>query len=136
MISNEKNTDECDEQARDRGDTRILGEESDKIRNKCKGGLPLGIHRKDSIFSNTMKNTTKLLTSPSAIERFISDALKLRHDSDYLNGFHFDRVLLKAAVAITCLETVGDRADSMSSKSKPAVKFHCPSPCFVLSKTQ
>ena len=60
-----------------------------------------------------MNNPTKLLTSLSALERFINDALRLRHDPGYLNGFHFNRELLKAAVASTYLETVSDRADSI-----------------------
>ena len=60
-----------------------------------------------------MNNPTRLLTSLSALERFTNDALGLRHDPGYLNGFHFNRELLKAAVASTYLETVSDRADSI-----------------------
>ena len=60
-----------------------------------------------------MNNPTRLLTSLSALERFTNDALGLRHDPGYLNGFHFNRDLLKAAVAGTYLETVDDRVDSM-----------------------
>ena len=60
-----------------------------------------------------MNNPTRLLTSLSALERFTNDALRLKHDPGYLNGFHFNREFLKAAVASTYLETVGDRADSM-----------------------
>ena len=60
-----------------------------------------------------MNNPTRLLTSLSALEPFTDDALGLGHDAGYLNGFHFNRELLKAAVASTYLETVGDRADSI-----------------------
>ena len=60
-----------------------------------------------------MNNPTRLLTSLSALERFTNDALRLKHDPGYLNGFHFNREFLKAAVASTYLETVGDRADSI-----------------------
>ena len=60
-----------------------------------------------------MNSPTRLMTSLSALERFTNDALKLKHDSDYLNGFHFSREFLKAVVASTYLETVGDRADSI-----------------------
>ena len=60
-----------------------------------------------------MNNPTRLLTSLGALERFTNDALRLKHDPGYLNGFHFNRELLKAAVASTYLETVGDGADSI-----------------------
>ena len=60
-----------------------------------------------------MNNPTRLLTSLSALERFTNDALRLKHDPGYLNGFHFNRELLKAAVANTYIETVGTRSDSM-----------------------
>jgi len=60
-----------------------------------------------------MNNPTRILTSLSALERFTNDALRLKHDPGYLNGFHFNRELLKAAVANTYIETVGTRSDSM-----------------------
>ena len=60
-----------------------------------------------------MNKPTRLLTSLSALERFTNDALRLKHDPGYLNGFHFNRELLKAAVASTYLETAGDKADSI-----------------------
>ncbi len=60
-----------------------------------------------------MNNPTRLLTSLSALERFTNDAIRLKHDPGYLNGFHFNRELLRAAVASTYLETVGERADSI-----------------------
>ncbi|MHB8359083.1 MAG: hypothetical protein ACYDCP_06260 [Thermoplasmataceae archaeon] len=60
-----------------------------------------------------MINTARLLTSLSALERFTNDALKLRHHSGYLGGFHFNRELLRAAVANTYHVTVGTRSDSI-----------------------
>ena len=60
-----------------------------------------------------MYNPTRLLTSLSALERFTNDVLGLGHDAGYLNRFHFNRELLKTAVARTYLETVGDRAYSI-----------------------
>jgi hypothetical protein len=60
-----------------------------------------------------MNNPTRLMTSLSVLERFINDTLRLKHDPGYLNGFHFNRELLKAAVTSTYLETVGNRADSI-----------------------
>ncbi|MHB1492612.1 MAG: transposase [Thermoplasmataceae archaeon] len=60
-----------------------------------------------------MINTARLLTSLSALERFTNDALKLKHHSGYLAGFHYNRELLRAAVANTYLETVGTRSDSI-----------------------
>ena len=60
-----------------------------------------------------MNSPARLLTSLSALERFTNDALGLGHDAGYLNGFHFNRELLKAAVASTYLETVCDRVDSI-----------------------
>ena len=60
-----------------------------------------------------MIDTARLLTSLSALERFTNDALGLDHHSPYLSGFHFNRELLRAAVANTYLETVGSRSDSI-----------------------
>lgn len=60
-----------------------------------------------------MNNPKRLLTSLIALKRYTNDALGLKHDSGYLNEFHFNRELLKAAVADTYLETVGDMADSI-----------------------
>lgn len=60
-----------------------------------------------------MINVPRLLTSLSSLERFTNDALRMKHDSGYLPGFHFNRELLKAAVANRYLETVGSRSDSI-----------------------
>lgn len=65
------------------------------------------------LHSNTMNNPTRLMTSLSVLERFINDTLRLKHDPGYLNGFHFNRELLKAAVSSIYLETVGGRANSI-----------------------
>ncbi len=56
---------------------------------------------------------TRLLTSLSALERFTNDALNIKRNSGYLGGFHLHRELLRAAVANTYLETVGNRSDSI-----------------------
>ena len=53
------------------------------------------------------------MTSLSVLERFINDTLRLKHDPGYLNGFHFNLELLKAAVASMYLENIGDRANSI-----------------------
>ena len=60
-----------------------------------------------------MNNPTRLVTSLSALEGFTNDALIFMHDTGYLNGFHFNREFLIAAVASKYLETVGNRADSI-----------------------
>ena len=60
-----------------------------------------------------MINVPRLLTSLSALERFTNDALRMKHDSGYLAGFHFNLDLLSAAVANTYLEVVGSRSDSI-----------------------
>ncbi len=58
-------------------------------------------------------NNDRLLASLKMLEHFTNDSLKLRHHSPYLSGFHFNRELLRAAVANTYLETAGKRADSI-----------------------
>lgn len=58
-----------------------------------------------------MINVSRLLTSLGALERFTNDSLDLRHHSGYLGGFHYNKDLLRAAVANTYLETVGTRSD-------------------------
>lgn len=60
-----------------------------------------------------MINVSRLLTSLSALEHFTNDALGLRHHSPYLSGFHYNRDILKAAVANTYVETVSTRSDSL-----------------------
>lgn len=60
-----------------------------------------------------MNSPTRILTSLSALERFTNDALRLKHDPGYLNGFHFNCELLKAAAANTYIETVVTGSDSM-----------------------
>ncbi|OWP57206.1 MAG: hypothetical protein B2I17_02200 [Thermoplasmatales archaeon B_DKE] len=60
-----------------------------------------------------MINTGRLLTSSSVLERFTHDALKLKHHSGYLSGFHFNCKFLRAVVVNTYLETVGRRSDSI-----------------------
>ena len=70
-----------------------------------------------------MINVSRLLTSLSALERFTKDSLGLKHHSSNLSGFHYNRDLLKAAVANTYVETVSNRSDSLYlaiEKSSPS----------------
>ncbi|MGC8699122.1 MAG: transposase [Candidatus Acidifodinimicrobium sp.] len=60
-----------------------------------------------------MINVSRLLTSLSALERFTNESLGLSHHSPNLSGFHYNRDLLKAAVANTYVETVSNRSDSL-----------------------
>ena len=48
-----------------------------------------------------------------SLGKFINDALHLEPFSDTLNGFHYNRELLRAATMNTYVETVGNRADSL-----------------------
>lgn len=48
-----------------------------------------------------------------SLAKFIDDALHLEPFSDTLAGFHYNRELLRAAVANTYIETVGNKADSL-----------------------
>jgi hypothetical protein len=50
-----------------------------------------------------------------SLAKFLNDALHLKPFSDTLEGFHYNRELLKAASMNTYLETVGNRADSIHS---------------------
>ncbi len=60
-----------------------------------------------------MINVSRLLTSLSALERFTNEPLGLSHHSPNLSGFHYNRDILKAAVANTYVETVSNRSDSL-----------------------
>ncbi len=50
-------------------------------------------------------NRDKLISSLKTLEHFTNDSLSLEHHSTNLSGFHYNRDLLKAAVANTYLET-------------------------------
>ena len=70
-----------------------------------------------------MINVSRLLTSLSALERFTNESLGFSHHSPNLNGFHYNRELLRAAVANTYVETLGNRSDSLYlaiEKSSPS----------------
>ena len=70
-----------------------------------------------------MINVSRLLTSLSALERFTNESLGLSHHSPNLSGFHYNRELLKAAVANTYVETISNRSDSLylaMEKSSPS----------------
>ena len=58
-------------------------------------------------------NPDRIHASLMTLEHFTNDALGLKHHSGYLGGFHFNRDLLRAAVANTYLETVGTGSDSI-----------------------
>lgn len=61
----------------------------------------------------TVINVSSLLTSLGALERFTNDALVLRYHSGYLGEFHYNKDILRAAVANTYFETLGTRSDSI-----------------------
>jgi len=58
-------------------------------------------------------NRDSLISSLKTLEHFTNDSLGLKHHSSDLSGFHYNRDLLKAAVANTYVETVGNRSDSL-----------------------
>jgi hypothetical protein len=51
--------------------------------------------------------------SLKTLDTFIDRSLELKPKSKFLSGFHYNRDLLKASVANTYVETVGNRADSL-----------------------
>jgi len=51
--------------------------------------------------------------SLKTLDTFIDRSLELKPKSKFLSGFHYNRDLLKASVANTYMETVGNRADSL-----------------------
>ena len=66
-------------------------------------------------------NRERLYRTLTTLDIFVDRALRLRPKSPELSGFHYNRDLLKAAMANTYMETVGERADSihMAIKSVP-----------------
>ncbi len=67
-------------------------------------------------------NRDRLLADLKTLEHFANDSLSLVHHSTNLSGFHYNRGILKAAVANTYVETVGNRSDSLYlaiNKSSP-----------------
>ena len=58
-------------------------------------------------------NRDRLISSLKTLEHFTNDSLGLKHHSTNLSGFHYNRDLLKAAVANTYVETIGNRSDSL-----------------------
>ena len=47
------------------------------------------------------------------LDTFLNRSLELKPKSKFLSGFHYNKDLLKASVANTYVETVGNRADSL-----------------------
>ena len=68
-----------------------------------------------------MLNVNRLHRALVTVDIFMDRALCLVPKSETLSGFHYNRDLLKAAMANTYLETVGSRADSihMAIKNVP-----------------
>ncbi len=68
-----------------------------------------------------MLNRERVFRTLTTLDIFMDRALKLRPKSPELSGFHYNREMLRAAMANTYLETVGSRADSiqMAVKSAP-----------------
>ncbi|MGC8562623.1 MAG: transposase [Thermoplasmata archaeon] len=58
-------------------------------------------------------NRDRLISSLKTLEHFTNDSLNLKHHSPNLSGFHYNRDLLKAAVANTYVETISNRSDSL-----------------------
>ena len=60
-----------------------------------------------------MIDSQRTFNSLRTLEHFVNNAFRLEHHADTLNGFHYNRELLKAAVANTYVETISKRADSL-----------------------
>ncbi|EEZ92510.1 MAG: hypothetical protein BJBARM4_0872 [Candidatus Parvarchaeum acidiphilum ARMAN-4] len=60
-----------------------------------------------------MIDSQRLYHTLKVLDHFINDALGLEYDPPKLSGFHYNRELLKAAVANTYVETISNRADSL-----------------------
>ena len=60
------------------------------------------------------------------LDTFLDRSLELKPKSKFISGFHYNRDLLKASVANTYVETVGNRADSLhlSIKKVPASNIY------------
>jgi hypothetical protein len=58
-------------------------------------------------------NVQSLLASLRTLEYFINNALDLKDHSYMLNGFYYNRELLKAAAYNTYIETVSNKSDSL-----------------------
>ena len=60
------------------------------------------------------------------LDTFLDRSLELKPKSKFISGFHYNRDLLKASVANTYVETVGNRADSLhlAIKKVPASNIY------------
>lgn len=54
------------------------------------------------------------------LDTFIDKSLGLKPDNKFLSGFHYNQDLLKASIANTYVETIGNRADSLHLAIKNA----------------
>ncbi len=55
----------------------------------------------------------KIIRTLKTLDTFIDCPLNLKPKGKFISGFHYERDLLKASVANTYAETVGNRADSL-----------------------
>lgn len=55
----------------------------------------------------------KYILSLHTLEKFVNDALHLMHHSGHLNGFYYNKYLLKAACMNTYVETISNKAGSL-----------------------
>ena len=62
---------------------------------------------------NMTIDPAKYFRTLKTLDTFIDRSLELKPKSKFLSGFHYNRDLLKASVANTYVETVGNRADSL-----------------------
>ena len=58
-------------------------------------------------------NPARYFRTLKTLDTFLDHSLELVPKGPNLSGFHYNRDLLKASVANTYLETVGNRADSI-----------------------
>jgi hypothetical protein len=68
-------------------------------------------------------NQSRLFRTLKTLDVFIDRALKIEYPAKGLSGFQYNRDLLKAAVANSYLETVGNRADSIHLAIKKVTSF-------------
>ncbi len=68
-------------------------------------------------------NQSRLFRTLKTLDIFVDRALNIDYPAKGLSGFQYNRDLLKAAVANSYLETVGNRADSIHLAIKKREKY-------------
>lgn len=58
-------------------------------------------------------NSNQCLLILNKLDAFIDHSLGMKPDNKFLSGFHYNQDLLKASIANTYVETIGNRADSL-----------------------